>query len=126
VLAVWWVAVHALAVAALVVLAAPWLLKALVLLTVLVHAIALAPERAPRVVYRSDGRIAIPERGLDDLTLGPRTLYTRSWVRLDLEGEGRRVEILLLVDQVSPEVWRALQAQLRRFRGHDGNADPAK
>jgi hypothetical protein len=124
-LAVWWVALHGLVVAALLVLAAPWLLEALGSLTVLVHAIALAPERALRVVYRRDGRVAVPELALDELTLGPRTLYTRGWVRFDLCGAGRRVETLLLVDQVSPEVWRTLQAELRRFRTADGNARSA-
>jgi hypothetical protein len=90
-----------------------------------VHAIALAPERARRVVIRGDGRVAVPELGLDDLRLGPRTLYTRSWVRLDLCGAGCRVETLLLVDQVSPQAWRTLQAELRRFRAADGNAGAA-
>ena len=53
----WWLALHALVAAALLVLAAPWLLKGLALLAVLVHAIALR-RRAPaaRVVYRRDGR----------------------------------------------------------------------
>jgi hypothetical protein len=125
-LAVWWVALHALAAAALVVLAAPWLLKGLALLVVLVHAIALPPERALRMLYRGDGRVAVPELGLDDLELGPRTLYTWGWVRLDLRGAGEALDVLLLADQVSPEVWRALQAELRRFRARDGNASAAK
>ena len=125
-MAVWWVALHALVIGALLVLAAPWLLRALGLLTVLVHAIALAPERTLRVVYRrDDGRFAVPELALDDLRLGPRTLFTRSWVRFDLRGSGHRVEILLLVDQVSREAWRTLQAELRRFRATAGNAGAA-
>jgi hypothetical protein len=113
-------------VVALAVLAAPWLLKGLALLCVLVHAIALPPERTLRMVYRSDGRVAVPELGLYDLELGPGTLYTRGWVRFDLKGAGRALETLLLADQVSPEVWRALQAELRRFRANAGNAGAAK
>jgi hypothetical protein len=124
-LTVWWIALHALTVAALLTLAAPWLLKGLALLDVLVHAIALPPERTSRMVYR-DGRVAVPELGLEDLELGPRTVCTRVWVRFDLKGAGRTLETLLLVDQVSPEVWRALQAELRRFRASDGNAATAK
>jgi hypothetical protein len=117
---------HGLVAAALLVLAAPWLLKGLALLILLVHAIALAPERAPRLVYRSDGRAAVPEIGLDDLVLGPRTQYARGWVRFDLRGAGRALDILLLADQVEPEVWRALQVELRRFRASCGNAASAK
>jgi hypothetical protein len=125
VLLIWWVALHALVVAGLIVLAAPWLLRALASLVLLMHAIALAPERTPRMIYR-DGRVAVPELGLDDLELGPRTGYTWGWVRFELRGAGRAFDALLLADQFTPAVWRALQAELRRFREHDGNAAAAK
>lgn len=107
-------------------LGAPWLLKCLAVLVVLVHAIALPPEPAPRMVYRSGGRVALPDLGLDDLALGARTLFTIFWVRFDLRGPGRALDILLLADQVDPVAWRELQAELRRFRAGDGNADRAK
>ena len=125
-LLIWWLALHTLAVAAVVVLGAPWLLKGLALLCVLVHAIALPPERAPRIVYRSDGRIELPELGLDDLTLGPRTRYTASWVRFDLRGKERALLVLLLADQIAPEAWRRLQTALRRLRPSEGNDATAK
>lgn len=112
--------------AALGVLGAPWLLKGLALLVVLVHAIALPPERARRVVFRSDGRVTLPELGLEDLTLGPGTLFTTRWVRLDLRGSGRALDILLLADQVDPALWHALQVKLRGFRASGGNARRAK
>jgi hypothetical protein len=112
-------------VVALLVLAAPWLLKGLAMLGVLVHAIALPPERTPRLIYR-DGRVAVPDLELRDLELGPRTTYTRLWVRFDLRGPGCALETLLIADQVAPEVWRVLQAELRRFRGSAGNEAAAK
>jgi hypothetical protein len=108
------------------VLGAPWLLKGLALLVLLVHAIALPPERARRVVFRSDGRVTLPELGLDGLTLGPGTLFTTRWVRLDLRGCGSALDILLLADQVDPAAWHALQVELRRLRASAGNATPAK
>jgi hypothetical protein len=126
ILLIWWVAVHALVIAAIVVLGAPWVPKALALLIALVHAIALAPERTPRVIYRSGGRVAVPELGLDELTLGPRTRYTTGWIRFDLRGGGRALDILLLADQVEPAIWRALQAELRRIRPAVGNEAAAK
>jgi hypothetical protein len=126
ILAVWWIALHALVAAALALLGAPWLLKGLALLVLLVHAIALAPERAGRVVIRRDGRVTLPELGLDDLALGPRTLFTTHWVRLDLRGSGGAFDILLLADQVDPVAWHTLQVELRGFRASAGNARRAK
>jgi hypothetical protein len=118
--------VHALVAAALAALGAPWLLKGLALLVLLVHAIALAPERARRVVLRRDGRVTLPELGLDELTLGPRTLFTTRWVRLDLRGAGGALDILLLADQVDPVAWHTLQVALRGVRASGGNARRAK
>ncbi len=107
-------------------LGVPPLLKGLALLCVLVHSIALPPERAPRIVYRGDGSVRVPELGLDDLTLGPHTCYTASWVRFDLRGSGPALVVLLLADQVAPEAWRQLQTELRRHRPSEGNDAVAK
>jgi hypothetical protein len=117
---------HALVASAFLVLGAPWLLKGLAVLVVLVHALALPPEPAPRMVYRSGGRVALPGVGVEDLALGPGTLFTTGWVRFDLRGSGRALDILLLADQVDSATWRELQAELRRFRADDGNAGYAK
>ena len=68
----------------------------------------------------------MPELGLDDLTLGPRTCYTASWVRFDLRGSERALVVLLLADQVDPEAWRRLQTELRRLRPSEGNDAIAK
>jgi hypothetical protein len=126
ILAVWWVALHALATAALVVVGAPWPLKGLALLVALVHSVALRPEPAPRMIYRGGGRVTLPELGDDELTLGPATLYSTIWIKLDLRGKSRKVEVLLFADQVDTAAWRALQAELRRLRSGDGNESAAK
>jgi len=125
-LSIGWIVLHALLAASLLLLGAPWLLKGLGLVTVLVRAVALAPGPTLRIVYRSDGRVALPDLGLDDLVLGPRTRYTTSWVRFDLRGGPAAVDILLTADQVDPGVWRALQAELRRIRPAGGNAAAVK
>jgi hypothetical protein len=121
-----WIALHALLAAALVVLRVPWAFKAAGLVALIVHALARRSEPAPRIVYRG-GRVALPGRGLDDLALGPGTAFTASWVKLDLRGAERPIEVLLVADQVDDAAWRSLQAELRRFRGdatrrHDGDA----
>jgi hypothetical protein len=119
---VWWIALHALVAFAFVSLGAPVLVKSLALLVLVVHAIALPPERALGVVLGRDGRVAVPELGLTDLTLGPRTLFTENWVRFDLRGSDRPLNIVLLSGQVDPLSWHALQARLRSFREEGGNA----
>jgi hypothetical protein len=116
-----WIAAHLLAAAAFALLGAPWTLKAVALLGLAVHAVARRPEPARRVVYRRDGRIAVPDLGLEGLFLGPRTRFTTLWVRLDLRGAARPLDLLLLASQVDRESWRALQAELRGIRAAAGN-----
>jgi len=100
--------------AALVLLGAPWVLKGPAALATLAHAVVLRPRRTPRLVWRR-GRVSLPELGLDDLTLGGRTRHCRLWIRLDLRGSGRVLDILLLVDQIEPVLWRTLRAELARL-----------
>ncbi len=99
--------------AALAMLGAPWMLKGGVALAALAHAVVRRPRRTPRLVWR-DGRVALPELGLDDLAVGRRTRHCRLWIRLDLRGAGRRLDVLLLADQVEPVLWRTLRAELAR------------
>jgi len=88
--------------------------KATFAMAALAHAIVQRPRRTPRLVLRA-GRVALPELELDDLALGPRTRHCGLWVRLDLRGAGRALDILLLADQVDPIVWRTLRAELARL-----------
>ena len=101
-------------VAALALLGAPWMLKGVAALAALAHAVVFRPRRTPRLVWR-DGRVALPELGLDNLALGRRTRHCRLWIRLDLRGAGRVLDILLLADQVEPALWRTLRAELARL-----------
>ena len=112
--------------AALVLLGAPWVLKGPAALAALAHAVVLRPRRTPRLVWRR-GRVSLPELGLDDLTLGGRTRHCRLWIRLDLRGPGCVLDILLLVDQIEPVLWRTLRAELARLAlDTAGNGEPKR
>jgi hypothetical protein len=119
VLAVWWGLTHVLVGSAFVVLGAPWPLKGAALLAIAAHAIARVPKPTPRLVLRSDGRAELPDNGLRDLHIGPRSRFTSWWVRLELRGAGRVVDVVLLADQLEQGTWRKLQAELRRGRPGD-------
>jgi hypothetical protein len=108
------VSLHVVLLAALPLLGAPWLPKAAAALAALAHAIVFRPRRTPRLVFRA-GEVAVPELGLEDLALGRRTRHCGLWIRLDLRGAGRALDILLLADQVDPILWRALRAELARL-----------
>jgi len=105
---------HAVVLAALALLGAPWMLKAAVVPAAFAHSVAFRPRRTPRLIL-SAGRVAVPELELEDLALGRRTRHCGLWVRLDLRGPGRALDILLLADQVDPIVWRSLRAELARL-----------
>jgi hypothetical protein len=105
---------HAVVLVALALLGAPWLLKAAAAIGVFVHSIAFRPRRTPRLIFRG-GRVAVPELEREDLALGRRTRHCGLWIRLDLRGPGRALDILLLVDQVDPTVWRTFRAELARL-----------
>ncbi len=119
----WWAALHGVVLAALALLAGPWLLRAPAALAALGHSIAFRPRRTPRLVF-SAGRVAVPELELEDFALGRRTRHCGLWIRLDLRGPGRALDILLLPDQVDAVLWRALRAELARLmpeRATSGN-----
>jgi hypothetical protein len=120
----WWIALHGVVLAAFVLLGAPWPLKGLALLATLAHAVVFRPKPTPRLVWRGDGRVALPELGFDALRLGPRTRHSALWIRLDLRGAGRALDILLLVDQLDDIVWRTLRAELDRLRSGSAPRDP--
>jgi hypothetical protein len=99
---------------ALAVLGAPWPCRALAIGGIAAHAILRRPGPTPRVLFRSDGFADLPDDGLVDFEVGPRSSYTSWWVSLQLRGPGRVVHVVLLADQLDDETWRALQAELRR------------
>jgi hypothetical protein len=112
--------------AALALLGAPWILKAAAAVAALAHFIAFRPRRTPRLVL-SAGRVAVPELELEDLALGRRTRHCGLWIRLDLRGPGRALDILLLADQVDPILWRMLRAELARLKPEvAGSGNPSR
>ncbi len=110
----WWVVLHAVMLAALLLLGGPFVLKVAAAAAALAHSIAFRPRRTPRLVLHA-GRVAVPELELENLALGGRTRHCGLWVRFDLRGPGRVLDILLLADQVDPILWRTLRAELARL-----------
>jgi hypothetical protein len=102
----------------------PWSLKCLALFATAAHAVVRRPPPAPRVILQ-DGIAELPDAGLVDLTVGPGSRYTWWWIHLRLRSADRRVDVVLLVDQLDEETWRALQAELRRRRPRARDASPS-
>jgi hypothetical protein len=114
----WWCALHALLGAAVVLVAAPALLRLALFLAVLGHATNRRPRAIPAVVVISvEGRCLIPDWGADYLPLGPGTLICWLWVRLELGTGPRQRDLVLFADQLSAGDWARLRAKLRRTRG---------
>jgi hypothetical protein len=101
---------------AVALLGVPVLAKSLLVLVIAGHGLGRRLRPTPVLVCRIDGCWAVPDRGIDDLSLGARTRYTRLWVHLVLESRTAALDILLLADQLDPEPWRELQARLRGHR----------
>jgi hypothetical protein len=101
------------------------MLKAGAALAALTHAAVFRPRRAPRLVWL-DGRVALPELELEGLACGRRTRHCRLWIRLDLRGSGRVLDILLLVDQIEPVLWRSLRAELARLALDAAGGEPRR
>ena len=120
----WWIALHGVVLVAFALLAAPWAIKSLALLATVAHAAAFRPRATPRLVWRGDGRIAVPELELYDLSLGPRSRHSALWIRLDLRAGGRALDILLVADQLDAAAWRSLRSELNRLRIRATPADP--
>ena len=117
---------HGVVLTALALLGAPWILKAVGAVAALAHSVAFRPRRTPRLIFRA-GRVAVPELGLEDLALGRRTRHCGLWVRLDLRGPARALDILLLADQVDPILWRTLRAELARLTPEGAmSGDPSR
>jgi hypothetical protein len=114
-LACWWVALHALLAATALLVAWPWPAAAGALAAVVGHTWWRWPRRPPGViVIGADASCAVPEHGIGPLALSPRTRIAPWWVRLDAREGRRRLDILLLADQLDPDDWRRLAAIVRR------------
>lgn len=94
-------------------LGSPWAVKLPAAIAAVAHSIVFRPRRTPRLVFHA-GRVDVPEQGLVDLVLGRHTRHCGLWIRFDLRGADRALDILLLADQVDPTLWRMLRAELAR------------
>jgi hypothetical protein len=110
----WWIALHALLFAGVFAVAAPVWLKALGFAVAVGHGYCRRPTAPPaRLVVSSDGLCWCPSVAAQALRLGPRTRYARGWIRL--VDRSRRLDILLLEDQLEAEEWPRLSALVRRL-----------
>jgi len=105
--------VHALAVTSITLSGLPWTLKLAACAALAAHAAVRRPAAPMPICRHSDGSWSLPLLALDRLALGPGTAAGPFWARLVLRGP-RTVVVVLLADQLGPEDWRRLQAELRR------------
>jgi hypothetical protein len=119
----WWLVLHAVVVAAAVLVGWPIAVKALAAIAVVGHGYRRRPRASPRLVLvGADGLCAAPEWNTGPRPLGARTFVCPFWALLDLGAGGERRDILLLADQLSPEAWRRLCALLARARCESATA----
>jgi hypothetical protein len=102
--------------AAAVLLGWPWPAKVLALAVVVAHGLARRPAPTPAtIIVAADGLFAVPELGTDWLALGPATRLSPYTMLLSLHRGSRRVDILLLIDQLDRNSWARVSARLRRL-----------
>jgi hypothetical protein len=117
VLTAWWLLLHVLLGVAFALVGWPMAFRLVAIAAVVGHCVVRRPAASPRaVVVAEGGYCAVPEWNTGTRPLGPRTLISPFWVRLDLGTGPWRRDILLLADQVRPEEWRRLRALLLRAR----------
>ena len=113
-LALWWLALHLLLLAAIVGLGVPPWVKVALAAALGAHAVVRRPQSAtPVLVCRADGHWVLPERGPGPLRLARGTSCTAHWARIVLVGKTQTSDILLLRDQLDEVSWRILQGRLR-------------
>jgi hypothetical protein len=113
----WWFLLHALLGVAFALTGWAVAFRSVAILALAVHGVVRRPAASPRTVVVAEGGFcAVPEWNTGARPLGPRTLISPFWVRLDLGTGPWRRDILLLADQVRPESWRRLRALLLRAR----------
>lgn len=114
VLLLWWWGIHGAATLSLVLTSfgLPW--KCLALLGLTSHAVWRYPPTAPGLVRGWTGEWAVPGLGRSGLQLSPESHDGGWWIRLALTDAQGSLGWVLLSDQLHPDAWRALQAELRR------------
>lgn len=112
----WWLALHGLLVAAVLVASLSVLANVVLLIAVGAHARLRYPKQAPLLLY-AGGVWALPRALRFNLALGPGTRYSSWWVCLDLENARSHSPCLVFRDQLDAESWRRLQVKLREHGG---------
>ena len=112
-LMLWWLGLHGLAAAGVGTASLGPAATLLILIGLVGHAIWRFPRLMPFLVHRSEGDWAVPGLCRAGLRLGADTRAGGWWIRLELTDGGCRLRWLLLRDQLDPEVWRALQREVR-------------
>jgi hypothetical protein len=108
---------HALLVAAALLVAWPLASRVVALAAIAAHAVARRPRATPvSVLVGSDATCLVPEWGVSRAPLGPRTVVCAYWIRLDVGVVPPRRDILLFIDQLGPDQWARLRALLERAR----------
>jgi hypothetical protein len=116
-LSLWWCALHALLVAAALLVAWPSALRIAALALIAAHAVARWPRVTPvSVLVGADATCLVPEWGIGRAPLGPRTIVCTYWLRLDVGVGPLRRDLLLFTDQLGPDEWARLRAALERAR----------
>jgi hypothetical protein len=115
VLAIWWVVLHLLLLATVAAVGV-WVPAKLALAAVCaVHAWRRWPKATQTpIVVSAGGRWSVPGLALAELELANGTAYAPFSVRLVLTDGRRRIELLLVRDQLRDADWRVLRAHLSR------------
>ena len=114
---VWWCALHASLVAAAVLVGMPWAAKLAAFAAIAGHAVVRRPEPPlVSIVVAADATCVVPQWSRGAVALGPRTLVSSHWLRLDLGAGPRLRDIVLFSDQLSHDQWARLCALLARAR----------
>jgi hypothetical protein len=114
-LSLWWLALHALLAATVLLIGWPWPAKAAAIVALLGHAVWRRPRSARAVIeVDADGALRIPSASAARFAPGTRTRLMPFWLRIVARNGADTVDILLLADQLNPADWRRLTAILRR------------
>jgi hypothetical protein len=108
---------HAVLAAAALLVAGPAAFRVAAIAAIVAHAVGRRPRATPpSVLVGTDATCLVPEWGVRRTPLGPRTVVSTYWIRLDVGVVTPRRDILLFIDQLDPDQWARLCALLERAR----------
>jgi hypothetical protein len=114
----WWLALHTLLCAAVLLTGVPWQARLAGVAAVLGHAALRRPRRSPSpILVSANAECAVPDWYAGSRALGARTVVCPYWIRLDLGTGLTRHDILLCADQLGRDEWARLRGLLARRGG---------